>query len=303
MDRFAALQTFVGVYEAGSFSAAARRLHVGQPAVSKIITQLEKTIGVQLLLRSPRGLRPTEAGRHFYEHARRALQAADEAISEARSARNDVSGRLRISAATTFSRIRLIPYLKPFLDQNPELSLDLVLNDQHIDLMEEGIDVALRIGALAESSMTARRIASTRRLVLGTPAYFAEAGVPETPTDLLRHQVVVFENTALGHNWTFERGGASQTVKTSGRIRVSAAEGMRAAVLAHLGLAMGNAWMFESELRDGSVKAVLQDWTLPSVDLWAVYPAGHMASAKARAFVAFVENLLGSTATSPGQSG
>ncbi len=271
--------------------------------MSKIITQLEKNIGVQLLLRSPRGLRPTEAGQNFYEHARRALQSADEAVREARGARADLSGRLRISAATTFSRMRLIPYLKPFLDQNPELSIDLVLHDQHIDLMEEGIDVALRIGTLAESNMTARRIASTRRLVLATPAYIATAGEPETPADLRRHPVILFDNTALGRNWTFERGGSAVSVETSGRLRVSAAEGVRAAVLAHLGIAVGTEWMFESELRDGSVKAVLKDWTLPSADLWAVYPAGRMASAKARAFVAFVESLLADPAALPVQSG
>jgi len=292
LDRFAALETFVSVFEAGSFSVAARRLNVGQPAVSKTIAQLEKRLGVRLLLRSTRGLTPTEAGQSFYERARRALDEADEADLAARGARAGLSGRLRVCAAVTFASQHILPRLQSFLDEHPELSIDIVLDDRSIDVLEEGIDVALRMGPLADSNMTARRIARARRLVLGTPAYFAAAGVPKTPAELNLHQAVVYSQNGGGNAWSFRRGSSEISVAVSGRVRVTAAEGVRAAVLANMGIAIASEWMFTPELASGAVQPVLTDWALPLLDLWAVYPAGRMASAKARAFVAFVEATL-----------
>jgi len=173
MDRFAAMETFVCVVETGSFSAAARRLNIGQPAVSKTIAQLEKRLAVSLLLRSTRGLTPTEAGLAFFERARRAIDEANEADNAARGSAGGLRGNLRISAAVTFGRLHVVPQLGPFLDQHPQLNIDLMLDDRNINLVEEGIDVALRMGPLSDSSLTARKIADCRRVVLGTPAYFA----------------------------------------------------------------------------------------------------------------------------------
>ncbi|KII38118.1 transcriptional regulator [Pseudomonas fluorescens] len=291
MDRLAAMETFVYVVETGSFSAAARRLNIGQPAVSKAIAQLEARLAVRLLLRSTRGLTPTEAGLAFFERAKRAIEESDEADNAARGAASGLSGNLRICAAVTFGRLHIVPQLGPFLDQNPELNIDLMLDDRNINLVEEGVDLALRLGALSDSGLTARKIAECRRVVLGTPAYFAKHGEPTCPADLSEHQAIIY---SLGGsaNGPFKKADEEQPVIINGRIRVSAAEGLRAAVLTDQGLALASEWMFASELANGTVREAMRDWTLPNQDLWAVFPTGRMASAKARAFVEYVQGLL-----------
>ena len=295
MDRLAAMETFVYVVETGSFSAAARRLNIGQPAVSKTIAQLEARLAVRLLLRSTRGLTPTEAGLAFFERAKRAIEEADEADNEARGAANGLTGNLRICAAVTFGRMHIVPHLGPFLEQNPGLTIDLMLDDRNVNLVEEGIDVALRMGTLSDSNLTARKIAECRRVLLGTPAYFEQHGEPACPTDLSQHQAVIY-TLAGGAHWPFKKADEEQTVTVNGRIRVSAAEGLREAVLAHQGLTMASAWMFAPELASGVVREVMSEWTLPIQELWAVFPTGRMASAKARAFVEYVQNLMAGVA-------
>ncbi|MBR0900523.1 LysR family transcriptional regulator [Bradyrhizobium tropiciagri] len=287
MDRLAAMETFVRVVETGSFSGAARQLRVGQPAVSKSVAQLEEFLGVKLLTRSTRGLTPTEAGLGYLERARRALDEAAEAEIAARGAGAGLKGRLRICAAVTFARIHLIPMLPKFLAQHPELELEVVLDDRQIDLVQEGIDVALRLGRMTDSALTAHRIARSKRMVLGTPAYFKRAGTPSTPSELSRHQAVVYLRE--GNVWSFQRESTELAVTVPSRLRVTAAEGVRGAVLADVGLAITSEWMFSPELRSGAVRPVLSEWSLPALDLWAVLPTGRAATAKARAFVNFFE--------------
>lgn len=291
MDRLAAMETFVRVVETGSFSAAARTLNVGQPAVSKAIAQMEARLGVRLLMRSTRGLSPTEAGQSFYDRARRAIEEADEAELVARGAGAGLTGRLRVCAAVTFARMHVIPRLPKFLAAHPGLTMDVILDDKIIDLVEEGVDVALRMGSLEDlSSLTARKVGSVPHYVVGTPAYFTRSGVPATPAELTAHEAVIYARQ--GDTWRFRQGSAEVSVSVSGPLRVNVAEGVRAAVLADMGLAIASAWMFSPELASGDVRTVLTDWSLPLLDLWAVYPMGRMPTAKARAFAAFVEAEL-----------
>jgi DNA-binding transcriptional LysR family regulator len=294
MDRWTAMEAFVRVVDAGSFSAAARQLRVGQPAVSKAVAQLEERLGVRLLLRSTHVLTPTEAGRNFYERAKRSIEEADEAELAARGAAATLSGRLRICAAVTFMRLHVMPRLPIFLAEHPALDIDVLLDDRNIDLIEAGIDVGLRMGQLTDSSLTARKIGQSPRHVVGTPAYFEAVGVPQTPADLATHQAVIYDQRGGGTAWTFRRETEEISVITQGRVRVSAAEGVREGVFAGLGLAVASEWMFAPELASGAVKSVLQDWSLPPVDLWAVFPTGRQTSAKARAFTRFIENQLSS---------
>lgn len=291
MDRLAAMETFVHVVESGSFSAAARRLNLGQPAVSKSIAQLEAYLQVRLLLRSTRGLSPTEAGLAFFERAKRTLEEASEAENAARGSASQLRGTLRICAAVTFARLHIIPHLGAFLEQHPELQIDVVMDDHTINLVEAGVDVALRMGSLADSTLIARQIAECPRLLLATPEYFAEHGEPQHPGELTGHQAVIYSR-GPGNLWHFSQGDDEQRVSVSGRVRVNAAEGLRESVLAHQGLAMASQWMFAPELAKGAVKAVLTDWQLPRQQLWAVFPGGRLVSAKARAFVDYVEQLL-----------
>ncbi|MFG1180109.1 LysR family transcriptional regulator [Xanthobacter versatilis] len=290
MDRLQAMQVFVTVVEAGSFSAAARQIGVGQPAISKTIAQLEERLQVRLLVRSTHSLAPTDAGVRFYERARAAIREADEAELEARGAGAGLSGRLRVSAATTFARLLIVPRLPEFLARHPDIEIDVLLDDRVIDLVSEGIDLALRMGELTDSAAIARQIARSRRSVIATPAYLSRAGTPLVPADLATHEAIVYSQ--LGASWTFRRNGTEASVAVRGRVRLSAAEGIRAAVLADLGLTVNSDWMFAPELASGAVRRVLEDWELPPVDLWAVFPTGRLASAKARAFADYVESIL-----------
>jgi DNA-binding transcriptional LysR family regulator len=290
MDRLQAMTAFVRVVETGSFSGAARQLGVGQPAVSKTIAQLEERLQVRLLVRSTHALSPTDAGLRFYERARRAILEVDEAELEARGEGAGLSGRLRVSAATTFARLTIVPRLPAFLARHPSLDIDVILDDRAIDLVSEGIDIALRLGELADSTAIARKIASGGRSVVATPAYLARAGMPRMPADLAHHHAVVYSQ--LGDNWIFRQRDREVSVAVRGRLRVSAAEGLRAAVLADMGLAVASDWMFAPELASGAVLRLVPEWTLPPIDLWAVFPTGRLASAKARAFADFVEDAL-----------
>jgi DNA-binding transcriptional LysR family regulator len=291
MDRLAAMEIFVRAVDSGSFSGAAKQLRIGQPAVSKTIAQLEDRLGVRLLLRSTHGLTPTEAGRNFYNRAKRSIEEAEEAELAARGAATTLLGRLRFCAPLTFARLHVMPRLPAFLAEHPSLDIDAYLDDHDIDLVATGIDVALLIGRLADSAVTARKIGECRRHVVATPDYFAAMGTPRTPTDLLTHEAIVYEQRDGGTTWTFQQGTSSETsIIVKGRLRVSAGEGVRAAVLAGLGLAVVSEWLFGPELQSGAVVSVLQDWLLPPVDLWAVFPAGRQASAKARAFASFIQS-------------
>jgi DNA-binding transcriptional LysR family regulator len=292
MDRLAAMETFVRVIEAGSFSGAAKQLRLGQPAVSKTIAQLEDRLGVRLLLRSTHGLTPTEAGRSFYERAKRSIEEAEEAELAARGAAATLSGQLRVSAPLTFARMHVVPRLPLFLAEHPALDVDVVLDDRDVDLIEAGIDVALRLGDLGDSALTARKIAQSPRRVIATPAYFAADGMPQIPGDLLSRQAVIYEQRPGGATWTFRRGATETSVTLRGRLRVSAAEGIREGVLATLGFTVGSEWLFAPELKTGDVICVLQEWSLPPLDLWAMFPTGRQASAKARAFAAFIERQV-----------
>jgi DNA-binding transcriptional LysR family regulator len=240
-------------------------------------------------LRSTSGMKMTDAGQRFYEHAQRALSATEEAELGARGAASTLRGRLRISAAVTFARIHVVPYLSSFLTQHPELEIELVLDDRNVDLIEEGIGVALRMGSLVDSSLIARKIAQAKRVVLALPSYFARAGIPQNPRDLSGHTAVVYDQRGGGTVWKFRHDKEEEVVTLRGRIRANAAEGVRAAVLAGLGLTVSSEWMFAPELADKTVQMCLSEWELPPIDLWAVFPGGRKISAKARAFIDFVE--------------
>jgi len=296
MDLLSTMRSFVRVYETRSFSAAAKDLKLGQPSVSKSVAQLEHELGVQLFLRSTRGLAPTDAGQKFYEHAQRTLDEAELAIKAVRDANAPLTGRLRVSGTITFMRQHIIPKLPGFMVQHPALSIDLLLDDGNIGLVEEGAEVALRMGKLASSSLTARKIGQCRRIVAATPGYLEQHGVPKEPGELAGHAAIVLSRGEGGEHIAFDRDGVVTEVVLQPRLRISALEGVRAAVLAGLGLAVASEWILEDELDSGQVVEVLADWRMPVLDLWAVLPGGaRHASPQARAFIAFVEEQLAAT--------
>jgi DNA-binding transcriptional LysR family regulator len=289
MGRLREMEMFVRVVETGSFSAAARDLNIGQPAISKTIAGLEDRLGVRLLVRSTRQLSPTEAGIAFYERALRAITEANEAEAAAQGAGAGLEGRLRICAPVTFARLHLVPRLGAFLDAHPKLRLELVMDDRSIDLVAENIDAALRMGALTDSALTARKLTQGERLVVASPVYLARRGVPFTPADLLEHDAIIYGQSSGGEEWRFRRGTSETSVHTQTRLTLSAAEGVRAAVITGQGYSISSRWMFAPELESGEVVSVLDEWTLPSMDLWVIYPSGRLTSTKARAFVKWFE--------------
>ena len=292
MNRLREMEMFVRVIDSGSFSAAARYLNMGQPAVSKMIAGLEDRLGVRLLTRSTRKLSPTEAGTAFYERAVRAIGEANEAEAAAQGAGAGLEGRLRVSAPVTFSRLHLVPKLGSFLNAHPRVQLDLVMDDRVVDLVAENIDVAIRMGVLTDSALKARKLGQAERLVIASPAYLARRGVPRTPADLLEHDGIIYGQSSGGQEWIFRRGTSETSVYLRTRLKLSAAEGVREAVLAGQGFAIASRWMFTPELKSGEVVSILEEWRLPPIDLWVIYPSGRLTSAKARTFIKWVETII-----------
>lgn len=292
MDVFHALEVFVKVATSGSFSAAGRQLNLGQPAVSKVITALEERVGARLLVRTTRKVSLTEAGTAYLERVVRALHEAEEAEIAARGAGTGLEGRLKVCGPVTFTRMYIVPRLEPFLAMHPKLKLELMLDDRHVDLIAEGADLALRFGTLTDSSMVSRKIVTGGRGVYASAGFVQKQGMPSSPRDLERLETIGFAMYSEGEAWRFKRGEEVIEVRPKPRIFVSAAEGLRETVKAGLGVAVSSHWLFGPEVMDGRVVRLLADWQLPAVDLWCIYPAGRLPTAKARAFTGFVEGLL-----------
>jgi DNA-binding transcriptional LysR family regulator len=290
MDRLSAMITFIRVVETGSFSAAAREFAVGQPAVSKAIVQLEDRLGVRLLLRTTRRLVTTEAGRRFYEQSKLAVEQADRAEAIARGSQTELTGRLRISAPVTFARIQLIPKLNTFLQRHPKLQIDLVLDDENVNLIGKAVDVALRLGNLADSTIVARKLAETSQYVIGALSYLAVRKEPKIPEDLAHHEFILYAPSQHRAEYDFTGQSGHRSIVINGRLRITAAEGVRAAVISGIGLTIATDWMFLPELALGTVRLLLPEWSLPVVNLWAVFPSGKRTSSSAKAFVAFFES-------------
>jgi DNA-binding transcriptional LysR family regulator len=296
MDLISTMRSFVRVYETRSFSAAAKDLDMSQPSVSKAVAQLEEELGAQLFLRSTRGLTTTNAGQTFYEHAIRTLNEADLAMKTVKGASGQLTGKVRVSGTITFMRLHIIPKLPLFMEQHPLVAIDLILDDGNIGLVEEGVEVALRMGRLASSGLAARKLGQCRRVVVAAPAYLAKHGTPKTPSDLIGHAAIVLSRGEGGDHMTFTKDGISTGVVLQPKLRSSALEGLRAAVLAGVGVAVASEWILEDELASGQVVEVLTDWSMPLLDLWVVLPGGaRHASPQARAFIAFVEEQLAAT--------
>lgn len=212
--------------------------------MSKAVAQLEQWLGVSLLLRSTRRVIPTEAGRAFYERARRTVEEADEAVTAARGSASSLAGKLRVSTSVCFGRLHVIPNLAGFLAENPGLDVELVLDDRLVDLVNEGVDVALRTGPMPDSNMTARRIALGRSLVVATPTYLQRHGTPMSPGELSGHQAIILTRGGGRDSFIFRKADTEAPVTLQGRLRVTQAEGLREAVICHLGLAVSVEWLF-----------------------------------------------------------
>lgn len=294
MDRFAALEAFVRVAETQSFSEAARRLRVTKSAVSRHVSALEAELGARLFQRTTRSLSLTEAGRGYLERASRILDDladADRAVSQLQAAPR---GRLRLSAPMSFGFLHLAPALTDFLVRYPEVEVDVAMNDRFVDLVNEGYDVAVRIGALEDSSLIARKLAPARRAICASPAYLAARGAPLTPDDLKNHDCLFNSNLATAREWRFTApDGATLPVAVSGRFSANNGDALRVAALRGLGLANLPTFIAGADLQAGALVTVLDAFLSQDLTINAVYPHARHLSPTVRAFVDFLADRFG----------
>jgi DNA-binding transcriptional LysR family regulator len=294
MDRFAALEAFVRVAEAHSFSEAARRLRVAKSVVSRQVSALEAELGARLLHRTTRSLNLTEAGRAYYERASRILDDladADRAVTQLQASPR---GRLRISAPMSFGLLHLAPALADFLLRYPEVEVDMAMNDRVVDLVNEGFDVAVRVGVMTDSSLIARRIAPARRVICASPGYLGVRGEPRTPDDLKGHECLFYSNLPAAREWRFTGPeGAAWPVAVNGRFSANNGDAMRAAALRGLGLANLPTFIVGADLQAGALITVLGAFITQDLTINAVYPHARHLSPTVRAFVDFLADRFG----------
>jgi DNA-binding transcriptional LysR family regulator len=289
------MQTFVRVVESGSFSAVARESHATQSAVSKQVAALERALGARLLSRTTRSLALTEEGERYFEQARRLVAEIAEAESGLRQGEQQLTGWLRVAASVGFGRLKLLPLVNSFLRAHPGVKIDLRLNDGFIDLVEQGIDVAVRIGELADSSLVARRIGTSKRVLIASRKYLRSLpkGVkaPKVPDDLRHHNCIVYTELATQNAWTFTAGpgapvpvGTVVTVRAQGNLQTNSSEVVRAAVLSGMGIGFSPTWLFEDDMAQGDLQVLLPDWPAQPMPVHLVSPSQRRQSAKVKAF-------------------
>ncbi|MGE5524610.1 MAG: LysR family transcriptional regulator [Rhodospirillaceae bacterium] len=303
MDKLRAMQTFVRVVETGSFSAVARESNSTQSAVSKQVFALERALGARLLTRTTRSLALTEEGERYFEQVRRLVAEVAEAESVVRRGERELGGWLRVAASVGYGRLKLMPLVQQFLARHPGIKIDLRLNDGFVDLVEQGIDVAVRIGHLADSSLIARRVGVTRRAVVASRRYLRSLPkglkLPRMPDDLAQHNCIVYTELSTRNAWTFTAGsgapvdaGTAHTVRVEGNLQTNSSEVVRAAVLAGIGISYSPTWLFDEEIRSGQLQVLLPDWPTTPLPIHLVSPRERRNAAKVKAFGDYVAAML-----------
>lgn len=287
MDKLAALQFFVRVVESGSFSQAARELGVGQPAVSKQIAALEQRLGAQLLHRTSRKLRPTPVGVHFYDDAIRMLHDMDEAESRVTDGHARPVGPVRVAAPPMLTSMAIVPALPDFFAEFPAVAVELVVSERYADLIQEGLDMALRIGKLDSSGLFARKIGSMRFATVASPAYLALQGVPQHPSELSQHQLIA--NRYLGEmsDWRFTNSQNEVVKPAVSRFSCNSPADMHAAVMAGMGVAQSARGLFDKELSAGQVVEILAEFAPEPLPIHVLYNSARIPH-RVRAFSDFL---------------
>jgi DNA-binding transcriptional LysR family regulator len=290
MDRLAELDIFARVVTAGSMSAAGRELGLSPPVVSKRIKSLEERLGTRLLQRTTRQLALTESGKGFYERVVAILASVDEAEAWVSRRAAAARGTLRVSAPTSFGRMHIAPHLMAFLAAYPEITIDLSLSDQFVDIVAEGYDLAIRIADLADSSLVAKRLAPNHRVLCATPGYLEARGRPEMLADLSNHRLLLHN----GDHWRLEGKSGPATVRVDSAVRTNSSEVIREAVLAGMGIALRSTWDVGPDIDSGRLMIVLPDWHASSrVAVHAVYPSRRHLAHKVRVFMDFLGERFG----------
>ncbi len=292
MDRISAMTIFVRVVETGSFSTVARQMNTTQPTISKNIAELETWLGVKLLNRSTRSLHLTEAGTDYYERCVSILQDIEEAEQNVGQLQTQPKGVVRVNTVVAFGRLHVVPLLKEFFALYPAIKVEILLNDRTVDLVEEGLDLAIRMGNLTDSSLIAKKLTCSPMVTVATPEYLALNGTPIHPRDLKNHNCVIYTGLQKTHELHYQENGESIVVRVEGNFLSNNSEAMREALLAGYGITKVPKWLVGDALADGRLVAVLNDFSHDRIDIFAVYPPGRHLALKARHFIDFFNEKL-----------
>lgn len=292
MDRLTSIAIFKRVAESGSFSDTARETGLSQPTISKHIARLEDQLGVRLLNRSTRRTHLTEAGERFYETCTRIVTALDEASSSIGQLQSSPTGTLRINVPVTFGRLLILPRIPDYLAQHPGVTADLIFNDRYIDLVAEGVDLAIRLGNLTDSSLVGRRLGTVRRVAVAARSYLDRYGEPLRPGDLSRHNCIVNTNLSTVADWHFSSSEGEVSVRVTGRFRANNSEAVAHMVRIGAGIAVVPEYTLGREIADGTVRVVLRDYAASSFEIHALYPATRHVLPKVRSFLDFLSEAF-----------
>lgn len=292
MDRFEAMTAFRAVVEAGSFTAASRRLSVPLATVSRRVSELEAVLSVRLLNRTTRHVAPTDVGRQFFEASRRILDDLGEAERTAAGESSDPRGELVVTAPIVFGRLHLVPVIATFLARFPAIDVTLLLNDRPISLIDDNVDLALRIGELGDSSLVAARVGTVRTLVCAAPGYLARRGTPTHPTDLARHDCIAFTGLAGSREWPFQIGRKRQMIAIHARLVATTAEAAIDAAIAGVGITRILSYQVAAAIKRHRLRPLLRDFEFEPVPVHLAHLSGRLIPAKLRAFLDFATPRL-----------
>jgi DNA-binding transcriptional LysR family regulator len=293
MDKLDAMNAFAKVVAAGSYAEAARRLGLTRSAVSKAVMELEQILGARLLDRTTRRVTPTEAGLAYYERVASILADVEETELQISRLNEEPRGVLKVNAPMSFGILYLGDAVAEFMARYTELRLELVLNDRFIDPLEEGVDVTIRIGALSDSSLIARRLAPARRALVALPAYLQQHGAPQTPADLVNHRCLAYGHMAAVHRWQLMQDGEVANVPISAALCSNNGEVLRAAALAGNGIANLPTFLVGPDIAAGRLQSVLTATPPTELGIFALYAPNRYLAAKTRVFIDFLVNRFG----------
>jgi DNA-binding transcriptional LysR family regulator len=292
MDRFHELSAFIAVVDAGGFSAAARRTGDSQSTVSKAVGALEKRLGVMLFNRSTRSVTLTDQGQRYYDRTKPLVDEMDEADSELTSSTLNVSGLIRIAVSSTFGRLYILPLIPDLLSLNPGLQVDLVLSDFVRDMVEDRIDLAIRVGPVNEPDAVVRRVAGTPLVCVGTRSYFEQHGIPKTPAELVDHNCLLYGGLTESENWPFVGPEGRFSVTVCGNLSSNSVETIRAGVLAGVGIGLFAKVSLADELRHPDVITVLGEFISDVRDVSLIWPKRRFVPARVRRATDFFATAL-----------
>jgi len=285
MDQLGAMRTFVEIVDRGSLTAAAGRLHVSLPVVVRTLAALEHRLGVRLLNRTTRRIHLTEVGAEFYQRCKRIAADVEEAEQAVSAQQRTPTGTLTVNAPLLFGRMHVTPLIGAFLERNPEVRVELTLSDRIVDIIEDGVDVAVRIGHLPDSGLAATPLGHTQRVLVASPGYLRKFGTPIAPEDLGQHNCLRFDAMMAGHDWRFQRNGRTVSIRVSGSFASNSGDAVIQSALEDCGIASVLHYQVMDHVASGQLCLLLQAFAAEPVPIHAVFAHPKLGSAKVRAFV------------------